>query len=103
MLRCADSYRGARRKRCSGLRERDEVSEPFGVVHSNVGKHLSIDLDVVLLQARHEPRVAHVVSASGGVDAYDPQPSVVSLVMLTIAVGVAETLLHCGHGRFDDR
>ena len=71
----------------------DDGLECFGLVHSQVGKDLAVDLDASLVDGTHQLRVAHAFETSGSVDTLNPQGAEVALLVLTIAVSVGQTLL----------
>src|SRR5690606_5132490 len=69
------------------------------VAHGQVSEDLPVHLDAGLLQAVHEDAVAHVVLVCRGVDAHDPEPAEVPLLVLAVAVGVAPAALDVLLGR----
>src|SRR6185436_12251073 len=64
------------------------------VAHGEVGEHLAVDVDLRLLQPRHEARVVHAELAHRGVDARDPQRADHPLLVAAVAVGVLPRLHH---------
>ena len=46
--------------------------ESLGVVHCEVGEHLTIDFDASLVQATHELRVGKTLKTGGSVDTLNP-------------------------------
>src|SRR5215207_8128479 len=69
-----------------------KTSERLGVADGDVREHLAVELDAGLLQAVHELAVAHALLAGGGVDAHDPEPAEVALLVAAVAVGVGVRL-----------
>ena len=69
--------------------------ESLGVVHSEVGENLTVDLDTCLSEVTHEYRVAETLLTSGSVDTLNPQRTEVALLVTTITIGVGQTLLPC--------
>src|SRR5687767_2289110 len=65
-----------------------KTSERLGVADGDVREHLAVELDAGLLEAVHELAVAHALLAGGGVDADDPQPPEVTLLVAAVAVRV---------------
>ena len=47
--------------------------ESLGVVQSQVGENLTVDLDTSLSELTHESRVAQTLHTSGSVDTLNPQ------------------------------
>src|SRR5271156_2379199 len=76
-----------------GLGLGDEGGESSSVVHGNVGEHLAVELDTGGLEAVDELRVADAVDLGGGVDAHDPEGTVLPLLLLAAAVGELESTL----------
>src|SRR5262249_43235545 len=67
-----------------------------------IGEHLAVHRDVRLLETGDEGRVAHAVRADGGVDADDPQPAEIALLLAAVVVGelqAAHDGLDCGLGQ----
>ncbi len=69
--------------------------ESLGVVQSQVGEHLAVDLDASLGQRTHQLAVAHAFHASGSVDTLNPQASEVALLVTTITLSIGKTFLPC--------
>src|SRR6186997_268991 len=84
---CSDGVEGT----ACGL---DQRGEGRRLAHREVGEHLAIDVDLRGLQTGHEPRVAHLVLATGRVDADDPQAAELALLRAAVAVGVPERVLN---------
>src|SRR5688572_11970336 len=64
------------------------------VEHREVGEHLAVDLDLRLLQARHERAVGEAELAHRGIDARDPERPERALAVAAVAVGVLPRLHH---------
>ena len=75
------------------LNHLDNSGEGLGIVHSEVGKHLAVELDVVLVKFAHKDGVRDTVDAATGVDTVDPQRAELALLVLSVAVGVGLTFL----------
>ena len=69
--------------------------ESLGVVHGEVGEHLTVDLDTGLGELAHEDRVAQTFLTSGSVDTLDPQGAEVALLVTAITIGIGQSLLPC--------
>ena len=67
--------------------------ESLGVVHRQVGKHLAVELDVLLGNFADEFRVRHVEAAYCCIDTCDPKCTEVALFHLPLDVGVQQALL----------
>src|ERR1700761_8371632 len=76
---------------CLGLA--DEGGEAGGVVHCDVGENLAVEVDIRLLEAVDELRVADAVDLGGGIDTHDPERAVLTLLLLAAAVGELESAL----------
>ena len=55
------------------LGDLDELGESRSVVHSQIGQHLAVEVDVGLLQTADELGVGHAVHAGSRVDTGNPQ------------------------------
>lgn len=64
------------------------------VEDSHIGKNLTVQSDVSLLQAVHEHAVGHAVGASAGIDTSDPQATENALLIATVTVSVLTGLHH---------
>ncbi len=58
---------------CLLLHFGNDSLESLRVVQSQVGEHLTVDLDTSLSQLTHEYRIAHTLLTSGSVDTLNPQ------------------------------
>ena len=67
--------------------------ESLGVVQSQVGENLAVDLDTSLSQLTHQYGIAHTLLTSGSIDTLNPQGAEGALLVLTIAIGVGQTFL----------
>ena len=61
------------------------------MIHSEVGKHLAVELNVVLVKFAHKDGVRDTVDAATGVDTVDPQRTEFALLVLSVAVSVGLT------------
>src|SRR5262249_27156552 len=68
--------------------ELHESANALGVVDGDVGEDLPVHVDLGLLQAIHQLRVAHALLPGGGVDPCDPEPAEIALAGAPVAVGV---------------
>ncbi len=66
--------------------------ESGGVVESEVGEHLAVDLYTGFVDETHELGVGKILKTGGCVDTLDPEGTEVVLLVLAVAVGVGETL-----------
>ena len=66
--------------------------ESLGVVHCEVGEHLTVDFDASLVQATHELRVGKTLKTGGSVDTLNPQGAEVALLVAAIAESIGKTL-----------
>ena len=71
----------------------DNGGEGLGIVHSEVGKHLAVELDVVLVKFAHKDGIRNTVDATTGVDTVNPQRAELALLVLTVTVSVGLTFL----------
>src|SRR5690606_40869410 len=69
-------------------RLRDQFAESGRITDRQVRQHLPVYLEPGPLQAVHEPRVAHVVLTGRSVDPHDPEPTELTLPLLTVTVRV---------------
>lgn len=67
--------------------------ESLGVIHSQVGEHLAVNLDTCLVEQTHQLAVAQTFEASGSVDTLNPESAESTLLVTTIAESIGETLL----------
>src|SRR5215207_143435 len=67
-------------------------SERLGVADGDVREHLAVELDACLLETMHELAVAHALLTGGGVDAHDPEPAEVTLLVAAVAIRVGVRL-----------
>lgn len=72
----------------------DDCGKGFGVVHSQVGEHFSVEGDVRSLKRTHKFRIRHPVLAGTGVNALYPEGAEVSLFGLPVAIGVRQGFLN---------
>ena len=63
------------------------------MVHGEVGKHLAVEFDVVLVKFAHKDGVRNTVDAATGVDTVDPQRAELALLVLTVTVSVGLAFL----------
>ena len=62
------------------------------MVDSEVSEDLAVDLDTLSVESTHQARVRETLETSSSVDTLDPQSTEVTLLVLTIAEGVSQTL-----------
>ncbi len=65
--------------------------ESCGVVESEVGEDLAVDLDTALVDETHQLGVAEVVHAGSGIDTLNPECTEVVLLILAVAVSISKT------------
>lgn len=65
--------------------------ERCGIVHGQVGKHLTVDFDAGFVDEAHEAAVREVLEAGSGVDTLYPECAEVTFFLLTVAVSVGQT------------
>ena len=68
--------------------------ETFGIIESDLGQCLAVQVDVGLLQTVHEYAVAGAIEAAGGIDPLDPQGAEIALLQFTAIIGVREAFLN---------
>ena len=78
----------------------NDFFECGGVVHRQIGQHLTVELDALGVDFTHKFRIGHTVAAGCGVDTLNPQAAELTFFVLTIAVSVGKTFLD---GVFGDR
>ena len=66
--------------------------ESGGVVESEVGEYLAVDLDACFVNQAHEFGIREVLFSGGGVDTLYPQCAECALFVFAVAVGVGKTL-----------
>lgn len=80
-------------KRLSGvLNLVDDSLESCGIVESEIGEHLAVELKTALVDKTHELAVGEVLEACGGVDTLDPEGAEVGLLVAAVTEGVGKTL-----------
>src|SRR5690606_1737928 len=62
-------------------------------VHGDLGQHLAVDAEVLLVQRVDQAAVGGAVQARGSIDTHDPQATVIPLLKATVAVGMGKPLL----------
>ena len=62
------------------------------VVYSEVGEHLTVDLDTGLVKTAHELRIAQAFEASRSVDTLNPESAEIALLVATITERIGKTL-----------
>ena len=62
------------------------------MVDREVSEDLAVDLDTLSVESTHQARVRETLETSSSVDTLDPQSTEVTLLVLTIAEGVGQTL-----------
>ena len=67
--------------------------EGLGVVHSQVGENLAVDLNTCLVNHTHQLAVRQVLHACRSVDTLNPQRAEVAFLLLAVGVSIGETLL----------
>ena len=66
--------------------------ESCGVVHCEVGEHLTVDFYAGLVDEAHKLGVGKILLTGSGVDTLDPESAEVALFLLAVAVSVGKTL-----------
>jgi len=74
-----------------GLHQRGEAG---GVICGNVSQDLAVQLDAGLLEAADELVVADPLGSGGGADAYDPDRTILALLLLAPAIGELQPALN---------
>ena len=67
--------------------------ERCGIVHGQVGEHLTVDFDAGFVDEAHEAAVREILEAGSGVDTLYPECAEVAFFLLTVAVSVGQTFL----------
>ena len=62
------------------------------MIDCEVSKDLTVDLDTLSVESTHQARVREPFETSSSVDTLDPQSTEVTLLVLTIAESVGQTL-----------
>ena len=62
------------------------------MIDCEVSKDLTVDLDTLSVESTHQARVREPFETSSSVDTLDPQSAEVTLLVLTIAESVGQTL-----------
>lgn len=71
----------------------DNSLERLGMVDSEVGEDLAVDLDVLLVDEADELAVGYALHACGSVDTLNPQCTECTLLVTTITISVCKTFL----------
>ena len=69
-------------------------SKCLRVADCDIGQHLAIELDIRLLERRHQLAVCRAVQAGRSVDAGDPQLAQIALAYAAVTSGVPQALEH---------
>jgi len=75
---------------CLGLL--DNAVEGIDVVHGEVGKDLTIHLDVCGLEAFDEARVSQILTTDSSADTLDPKAAELPLALLTVTILILVSL-----------
>ena len=67
--------------------------ESSGIVHSQIGENLAVDLDTGFVNQTHQLRVREILHAGSCVDTLNPECAEVALFLLAVAICVCQTLL----------
>lgn len=67
--------------------------ECLGIVHGEVGKHLTVDFDTGLVKSAHQLGVGEAFEACGGIDTLDPKCAEVAFLVAAVAESVGQTFL----------
>ena len=62
------------------------------MIDSEVSEDLAVDLDTLSVESTHQARVRETFETSSSVDTLDPEGTEVTLLVLTIAESVGQTL-----------
>ena len=68
--------------------------ESIGVVHGQIGQHLTVQFDIGFVELSHKLAIRHPVLASTRVDTRDPQLTEVAFLSTTIAVSIQPTFFN---------
>ena len=71
------------------LRGLGQLGEASGIVHSDIGEHLAVQIDTGFLQTEHQLAVGQSVQTGCSIDAGDPQRAVLSILLLAAGIGIA--------------
>lgn len=69
--------------------------ESFGMIHSEVGEDLAVDIDTGSMKLAHELRVGKALETGCSVDTGDPEGTEVVLLVTTIAECIRQTFFPC--------
>ena len=67
--------------------------ERLRIIHSEVGKHFTVQTDVLLGKSAHKLRIRDAVLTRGGVYSLDPESAEIALLGSAVTVCVGETFL----------
>ena len=70
----------------------DDSFEGFRMIDCEVSEDLAVDLDTLSVESTHQARVREPFETSSSVDTLDPEGAEVTLLVLTIAESVGQTL-----------
>ncbi len=66
--------------------------ESLGMVNSQVGKNLAVNLDSSLVQQSHQLRVTQSLQTCSSIDTLNPQGTEIALLVPTVTESVGQTL-----------
>src|SRR5207237_138827 len=70
----------------------DYCREGFRLADRDVRQHLAVELEPGEFQPVHQLRIGQPMLAGGRIDALDPQPAKIALLVAAVAIGVAQRL-----------
>ena len=69
--------------------------ECLRIIYSEVGKHLTIDLDVSLVKCTDKLRITQTLETCSSIDTLYPKSTEVTLFLATVNIGVGKTFFPC--------
>ena len=76
----------------------DNSLESLGIIHGQIGKHLTVDFDSGFMNSSHQFGVRHAFEARGGIDTLNPQCAEVAFIVFAVAISIGQTFFPCVFG-----
>ena len=69
--------------------------ESLGIVHGQVGEHLTVDFDTGFVDEAHKLAVRKIFHSCSGVDTLYPECAEVAFLLFAVAIGIGQTFFPC--------
>ena len=67
--------------------------ECLRLIHSQIGENLAVNLDTGFVQGTHQLRIGQAFETGSCIDTLNPECAEVTLLVLTITIGIGKTFL----------